>query len=53
MPLSAAAKSYWRKESSRETLLRPFNTSRGPTRKVGADFLVGPVVIGQGLRFLI
>lgn len=53
VPLSPAAKPYWRREGSREALLRPFNTLKEPIRKEGADFLVGPVVIRQGLMFLI
>jgi len=33
---------------SMETLLWPFNTSRRLITKTGTDYLIGPVVTGQG-----
>jgi len=41
--------SAWRREGSRETLLQPFSTWRGTTRKLKRDFLRGHGVIGQGV----
>jgi len=44
--------SSWGTEGCGETLLQPFSTKRGLVRKMGTNFLAGPVVKRQGVMVL-
>jgi len=44
--------SAWRREGCEKTILRHFSSQRGLRRKMGTNFLAGPVAIGQGAMAL-
>lgn len=44
--------SAWRKQGSEKTFQQPYSTKRGAIRKIGTDYLAGPVATKQGVMVL-